>query len=112
MWTADEHMRTLGYSDRHRQDTGRRNKVAKRVLSMTKWELEVRRGKQLARAPWVHIELKVGKRATPTSPMELEGLVLRPNKFLWSGVRKPDGKLGSNFGWAPAELAKVNTREK
>lgn len=108
-WTLDAHMNALGYSERAKRDPKVRAAVAHQIELWTQLELVTYSddGKERTRAPLLH----VGNRYERVSGSEwgLEGMELRINELLYTGVRDPKtGKLGLHWFPGPTELAQVN----
>jgi hypothetical protein len=108
-WTLDAHLDAVGYADRARRDPRVRKRVASEVELMTKLELAVYApdGRLRARQPLIAVGTKYD--ALQGSEWALEGMELRVNDWLYSGVRDPKtGELGSDWHPAPAELAQID----
>lgn len=107
-WTLDEHLEAMGYNANTREDPVERAEAAAEVEELTKLELVVYDAANTARyrAPL----LTVGGRFERIAGARwaLEGMELRINERLYSGVRAPSGKVGSNWMPAPVELAKLD----
>jgi DNA-binding XRE family transcriptional regulator len=109
-WTLDAHFEAMGYSARKRRDPIVRSNIAREVETLvTKLELVVydQAGKERNRAPLILVGNRFERMAG--AEWNLEGLELRINDYLYSGIRNPQtGKLGTNWFPAPIALAKID----
>ena len=109
-WTLDEHLAALGYSGKTRRKPETRDRIAHMVESMARIELVVFGAdrKERLRAPLIHIET-AHEVATDEGKWRVEGMMLRANEALYSGVREPrTGRLGSNYWPVPPPLAQID----
>ncbi len=107
-WSLDDHMHALGYSERSRLDPKIQERIASEVLLLTKLELAIydKSGEVRDRAPLIQVDLK-RERRIEDSKWVLEGMVIRINTALYSGIRR--GKqLSNNWFPAPKELPQVD----
>lgn len=108
-WSLDQHLEAMGYESRIRRDPDQRRKIADEVAALTELELVAYSddNQERHRAPL----LLIGNRFERLQEAEwqLEGMELRINDLLYSGVRDPEtGKLGGNWLPVPIELAQVD----
>jgi hypothetical protein len=107
-WTLDEHLEAMGYGASTREDPTKRAEAAAEVEVLTKLELVVYDATNTLRyrAPL----LMVGGRFERIAGAKwaLEGMELKINELLYSGVRTPGGEVGANWMPAPVELAKLD----
>lgn len=107
-WTLDEHLEAMGYNAATRNDPTKREEAAAEVEELTKLELVVYDAKNTMRhrAPLLTVGTRFERIAG--SKWRLEGMELRINELLYSGVRAPSGSLGKDWMPAPVELAKLD----
>jgi DNA-binding transcriptional regulator YiaG len=108
-WKLETHLDALGYAERARRDPAVRRRIAAEVELLTKLELAVYApdGRLRARQPLLAVGTKYD--ALQGSEWALEGMELRVNEWLYSGVRDPKtGKLGSDWYPAPIDLAQID----
>jgi hypothetical protein len=98
----------MGYGASTREDPTKRAEAAAEVEVLTKLELVVYDATNTLRyrAPL----LMVGGRFERIAGAKwaLEGMELKINELLYSGVRTPGGEVGANWMPAPVELAKLD----
>jgi hypothetical protein len=108
-WTIDIHMDILGYAQRTRENPEARKRIAQHVQLLTKLEIAIYapNGTLRARQPLIAVGTKYDR--LNGSEWQLEGMELRINPFLYSGVRNPKtGEIGKDWFPASIELARVN----
>lgn len=107
-WTVDDHLEALGVAPAKRTERRHRERAARLVELMTRLELAALSpdGKEWRRWPL----LIVGERSGHLKGSEwaLDGMVLQIHPLLYRGVRKENGKLGSNWFPAPVEVAQID----
>ena len=108
-WTMEDHLNALGYSDRVRYNQQRLDEIAKVIELFTKLELIVYNptGTVRAESPLVHVGTRYKR--LEKSRWQLDGLELRINPLLYSGVRNMEtGKPGNQWFPVPEELAQID----
>ena len=112
-WTMQDHLNALGFSKRIREDPTRLAEIATEVELLTQLELAVysQTGEERARGPLLHVGTKYDR--LKDSRYQLDGMELRINPMLYSGVRNTEtGKLGRKSFPAPVDLARIDHRNK
>ena len=108
-WTMEDHLTALGYSERVRYNQQRLDEIAKVIELFTKIELIVYNptGTIRAESPLVHVGTRYKR--LEKSRWQLDGLELRINPLLYSGVRNMEtGKPGNQWFPVPEELAQID----
>lgn len=108
-WTMEDHLNALGYSERVRYNQQRLDEIAKVIELFTKLELIVYNptGTIRAESPLVHVGTRYKR--LEKSRWQLDGLELRINPLLYSGVRNMEtGKPGNQWFPVPEELAQID----
>lgn len=107
-WTMERHLDAMGAPQRSRDDAQFRRDVGNIVELLTKIELAVYAddGKLRLRAQILSANNKIDRKHG--NAWALEGVELSIHPLLYSGVRKPDGKLGTNWYPQTAEIAKLD----
>lgn len=108
-WTLDEHLAAMGYRKSTSEDLEKRSEAAAEVEQLSRMELVVYDTTNVARhrAPLLLVGDRFEKLAG--SEWRIEGMELRVNDLLYSGVRNPDtGKLGTNWWPVPVQLAQID----
>jgi hypothetical protein len=105
-WTLERHLEAMGIPRSEWREELLRE-VAEDVELFTELEFAVRdapNGKVRQRFKVFEV---IKQDVLDGGRWRLDGTRFRPNPLIYSGVRKESGALGSNFGWAPAELPQV-----
>ena len=108
-WTMQDHLNALGLSKRVRENPARLLEIATEVELLTQLELAMitPSGEVRTRAPLIHVGTKYDTIAG--SRFQLDGMELRINPMLYSGVRNMEtGKLGRDSFPAPVDLARID----
>jgi DNA-binding XRE family transcriptional regulator len=107
-WTMERHLDAMGAPQKSRDDAQFRRDVGNIVELLTKIELAVyaNDGKLRLRAQILSANNKIDRKHG--NAWALEGVELAIHPLLYSGVRKPDGQLGSNWYPQTAEIAKLD----
>jgi hypothetical protein len=106
VWTMERHLEAMGIPRSEWREELLRE-VAEDVELFTELEFAVRdapNGKVRQRFKVFEV---VKQDVLDGTRWRLDGTRFRPNSLIYSGVRKESGALGSNFGWAPAELPRI-----
>ncbi len=98
MWSLQEHLRVLGYSERAQRDPRVQDETIRTVSAFTLLEIVVKQQPKEIRGP-VFARILEGRQIQEGRSI-LEGMVLELHPVLYAGVRNPTtGELGSN--WYP-----------
>lgn len=108
----DQHMQTMGLTERSRRDPERRRRYGDQVKIFTRLELAAQISGQWARSPLLVYGGEYGsiEHDEKGAAIEvLDGFKLSISPLIYSGVRDPEtGKLGKNWMPAPVELARLD----
>ena len=118
-WVLDEHLAALGYHERQQRNQEIRDRISLVIQAMTRLEFVLfdGNGKERFRAPLIHVELakeikvdeNVNEEEDDEKNWRVEGMILRANEALFSGIRDFEtGRIGKNWWPVPPELATIN----
>ena len=107
-WTMERHLDAMGAPKKSRDDAHFRRDVGNIVELLTMIELAVyaKDGKLRLRAQILAANNKIDRKHG--NAWALEGVELSIHPLLYSGVRKPNGQLGSNWYPQTADIAKLD----
>lgn len=108
-WTLDEHLAAMGYRKTGRADPKVRAEAVAEVETLTRMELVIygTSNDVRYRAPLLVVGSRFERLAG--AAWNLEGMELRINDLLYSGVRdSKTGELGTNWWPVPVELAQID----
>jgi len=107
-WTVDEHLDALRVPRRQRRPEviAEAVRMAELFLALEILHRKTPTARDFERGPVFHVHHWHGRQNA--GQLRLDGVEFRINPWLYSGVRKTNGDMGENFGWAPAELAGVD----
>ena len=109
-WNLNDHMESLGLSERARRAPQIRRKIADEVEALTRLEVAVYNNDCSLRLRGPILAVTQRGEALHGSEWALEGLELVIHPVLYEGVRKSSGEIGTLWSPAPTELAHVDER--